>query len=40
MLEDLFPVTVSPAELPATYAALRTWPRPVSVLVEWTRLLD
>ena len=35
-LESLFGQTITPIELPALYARLHTWPRPVSVLVDWT----
>lgn len=35
VLELLFEEEITPDELPATYARLREWPRPVSVLVDW-----
>lgn len=36
LLARLFEVTVLPHELPATFERLRTWPRPVSVVADWT----
>lgn len=35
-LERLFQQTIRPDELPATVQRLRQWPRPVSVVVDWT----
>lgn len=35
LLERLYPVTVTPADLPTTYARLHGTPRPVSVVVDW-----
>ncbi|WP_231881557.1 zinc-dependent alcohol dehydrogenase [Deinococcus puniceus] len=37
LLERLFEVTVSPAELIPMFERLRRWPRPVSVVADWTR---
>lgn len=36
VLERLFSETITPDALPATFARLRQWPRPVSVTVDWT----
>lgn len=36
LLESLFPETVKPRALPATFTRLTQWPRPVSVVVDWT----
>ncbi|WP_229670703.1 zinc-dependent alcohol dehydrogenase [Deinococcus aquiradiocola] len=36
-LEGLFAEVVTPAALPGTYRRLEDWPRPVSVVVDWTR---
>lgn len=35
LLARLFGVTVTPAELPAAFARLRAWPRPVSLVADW-----
>lgn len=35
VLERLFAETVSPDELPAAFARLASWPRPVAVVVNW-----
>jgi alcohol dehydrogenase len=37
LLERLFEVTVLPAKLIGLFERLQRWPRPVSVVVDWTR---
>lgn len=37
VLEQLYSDTIRPEEVPATFTRLRHFPRPVSVVVDWTR---